>query len=271
VSEATCETLRDALLAGQSGTEPALSEHADQCEQCATLLLDHALLGRALGAAAPAPSTAEELWPKLNQAMQRESGPRAWLRSRSTAVRVSIALALLLVVILLGASGLRADWSSLPAVAVSAWLGAFVTTGLAAIVLALPDLGRSRSHRVGRSAWLWLAFTLPAAYALSAWYTLARIPPNPAGSLLESALSCFSYGLVVSAPLLVLFWLLDRGAGPKSRILAAAAATGLAANGALLLHCPSVDEGHLFLGHGAIGVALAGVAWFAASRLRGIA
>jgi hypothetical protein len=271
VSEASCETLRDALLAGRSGTEPALAEHAEQCEPCATLLLDQALLGSALGAAAPAPSTAEELWPTLNQAIERESGPRAWLRSRSTAARVSLALALLVVITLLGALGLRADWSSLPPVAVSAWLGAFIMTGLGVIVLALPDLGRTRSSRVGRSAWFWLALTLPAAYALSAWYTLEQIPLSPASSLLESALSCFSYGLAVSAPLLVLFWLLDRGAGPKSRVLAAAAATGLAANGALLLHCPSVDEGHLFLGHVTLGVAHACVAWFAASRVRGIA
>jgi hypothetical protein len=268
VSEASCEAVRDALLAGRSGTDPALEAHAEQCDQCATLLLDQALLGRALGGAAPMPGTAGELWPNLQQAMQRETGPRAWLRSRSTRVRVVLALAVLMVVVLLGAVRLRHDWSSLPTAAVSAWLGAFIATGLGAIALALPDLGRAKAPRAGRSPWLWLALSLPAAYALSAWYTLEHIPLTPAGPLLAPALSCFSYGILLSAPLLALFWALDRGAGPRSRVLAAAAATGLAANGALLLHCPSVDEAHLFTGHAAIGFALACVAWFAASRER---
>lgn len=268
MSEASCEALRDALLAGRASTEPALAEHAERCEQCATLLLDRASLGRALGGALPMSSAVDELWPSLNQAMQSELGPRAWLRSRSTLVRVALALGLLVVVVLLGAARLRPDWPDLPTAAVSAWLGAFIATGLCVILLALPNLGRTKPPRAVQSPWLWIAFILPATYAPAAWYTLEHIPFVVPGPWLVPALSCFSYGLLLSAPLLALFWALDRGAGPKSRVLAAAAATGLAANGALLLHCPSVDEAHLFVGHASIGVALALIAWFVASRVR---
>jgi hypothetical protein len=266
MSEPSCEEVRDALLAGTSSTDAALEAHAEHCEPCATLLLEQAALGRALGRVAPAPSDARETWPRVALALERESGPRAWLRSRSTRARITLALGLLVVVMLLGAVPLRADWPGLPLVVVSTWLGAFVATGLFVVALALPDLGRAGVQRAGRSVWPWVALALPAAYALTASYTLERLPLDPRGALLEQALSCFGYGLLLSSPLLALFWLLDRGAGPQRRVLAAAAATGLAANGALVLHCPASDEAHLLLGHATIGVTLALVAWLAVTR-----
>ncbi len=266
MSEPSCEALREALRAGDSGVGPALEAHAEHCEPCATLLLDRAALGGALGAATLSPSDVEELWPRVDRALQGESGPRAWLRSRSTRVRIALALVALVVVMLLGTSGLRPDWVGLPLAVVSTWLGAFVATGLFVIALAMPDLGRTNAPGAGRSVWFWVALALPAAYALSAWYTLERLPLRPREAVLEQALSCFGYGLLISSPLLLLFWLLDRGAGPRSRVLAAAAATGLAANGALLLHCPANDEAHLLLGHATIGAVLALTAWFAVPR-----
>jgi hypothetical protein len=268
VRESSCDELRDALLEGRSGTEPALAAHAEQCEQCATLLLDQALVGRALATGPPLPAAGAELWSGLDRALSDETGPRSWLRSRSTRLRIALALGMLVVVMLLGTARLRSDFRSVSSVGLATWLGAFTLAGLGVIALALPDLGRRRATPRGWLAWPLVALALPAAYALIGWYTLEQIPWPPYPPLLQPALACFGYGILLSVPLLALFWLLDRGAGPRSRVLAAAAATGLAANGALLLHCSSMHEPHLLLGHATIGVTLALAGWALVSRGR---
>jgi hypothetical protein len=268
VSETSCDELRDALLAGRSGTEPALTAHAEQCEQCATLLLDQALVGRALATGPSLPAAGAARWSGLDRALSHETGPRSWLRSRSTRLRIALAFGMLVVVMLLGTARLRSDFRGLSSAGLATWLGAFTLTGLGVIVLALPDLGRRRADPRGWLVWPLVALALPAAYALIGWYSLETIPWPPFPPLLQPALACFSYGILLSTPLLALFWLLDRGAGPRSRVLAAAAATGLAANGALLFHCSEGHEPHLLLGHATIGVVLALVGWVFVSRGR---
>ena len=53
---------------------------------------------------------------------------------------------------------------------------------------------------------------------------------------------------------------------PRSAPLLSAAVAGLAANAALTLHCPNGGALHLLLGHAAIGVGLAAIAWLVHRR-----
>jgi hypothetical protein len=265
MSQASCEDVRDALLRGRSAEEPELSAHARGCEQCTALLVDQALVGLALAAPEPLSSTDGMPWAELERAVGAESGPRAWLRSRATSTRVALGLAAIVGVVLLGIRRLRPDWSSLPLSALVIWVAAFVGVALGLILLALRDLGRSPAGAGRRRGWLVAAVGLPLAYALSAASMFGGAGDGPNPAWLGQALGCFVYGAALSSPLVLVLWLVDRGAGPRTRVLAAAGATGLAANAALLLHCPANDPGHLMLGHATIGAALALVGWLAAS------
>lgn len=87
-----------------------------------------------------------------------------------------------------------------------------------------------------------------------------------------SPVKCFGYGLAFASPLLLLAWLFERREVIPPRVLVLAGAlAGVAANLLLHAHCPSVNVGHLLLGHASIGVAFGAlllVAVRAASRLR---
>jgi len=259
-----CEDVRDALLAGRSPSDPELAEHARGCTECAALLADEGTLGRALASAEPGDASTLLGWPDFERTLERESGWRAWLRSRPTSLRVSLAGAAVLGVTALGVRRLRPDWATLPKTALVAWLVAFVVVAFAAARLALPVLGRAASSR--SRVVTWLALGLPAVYALLAAVTLGSAPSMPTARFLGPALACFRYGMLLAVPLLLLLWALDRGGGSRARIVAAAAAGGVAGNAALLLHCPSTDPAHLIVGHAAIGFVLGALAWWRVAR-----
>jgi len=260
MSTVRCEDVRDAFLAGRWTFEPELRAHAQSCDQCAPLLADEAALGRTL--ATPSAETLADtaLFAELDRQLADETGARAWLRSRPTGLRVALAVAGVLVVAALGIIHRRNDWASLSPPAVGLWLAAFVGTAFFAARTALPALESAAARRVVA---LLAAFAVPVAYAFAAALTLGP-PHEPAAPFATRAFACFAYGTMLSLPLLGLFWLLDRGLGSRSRPIAAAAAGGLAANAALLLHCPATDPQHLLAGHAAIGVVLTLIAWRAA-------
>lgn len=264
----SCEDVRDALLAGRSGSAPELEAHAEGCEHCATLLLEQASLGHALAASQATLETGGAVFSGLEHSLQAETGLRAWLGSRPTPVRVALALGGVAGVMLLGLRHLRADLAELPLAVVVTWLAAFGVVAVGLVLLALRELGRVEATVSRQQSWLVAAFALPAAYALTAASMFGGSPASFSLAWLERTLSCFGYGLVLCSPLVALLWLLDRGAGPRTRVLAAAAAAGIAANGALLLHCAASDPAHLVLGHVAISAALALSAWRLASKAR---
>jgi len=185
----------------------------------------------------------------------RERGARAWLRSRSPALRLVLALgfAMLLAVTVLVVRA-RGDLHTYPVWRMGLTLGWF---GLAA----------------GASAWLALRpVYLPrpsarlviglAAFALAGPLVTALLPAVPTDETLHahrSALAggCFTIGALAGVVTLLLARLLDRGGphGPGPLVLAAAAA-GLVGNVALQLHCPINFPAHLLLGHATVPMAL---------------
>lgn len=257
MSDVRCEDVRDALVAGRKPTDAELVEHARGCEQCATLLANEAALGRSLATAGSGGELDAALWGELERELGAETGAHAWLRSRPTPVRLGLALGGVALVTALGLRHLRPHWDTLSKPVLGAWLVAFAGVAALALRVALPALDVAAPRR---RAVLAAAFGLPVVYAALGAASFGG-PPLVAAPFFGAALSCFVYGTLLSLPLVALVWLLDRGAGSRSRVLAGAAACGLAANAALLLHCPATDPAHLLAGHGAIGVALALVAW----------
>jgi hypothetical protein len=252
-----CEDVRDALLAGRPPTDPELARHAEGCAHCASLLEDEAALGRSLATAGSDNPLDAALWGELERELAEEKGARAWFRSRPTGLRLALALAGVLFVTALGLRHARPDFASVSKSVLGAWLVAFIADALLAVRVALPMLEASGPRR--RAA-LTAAFGLPLVYAFVAALSFGA-PAAVATPFFTRALACFSYGTLLSTPLVGLVWLLDRGTGSRTRVLAGAATCGLAANAALLLHCPATDPAHLLAGHGAIGVALALIAW----------
>lgn len=260
MSAASCEAVRDALREGRGVSDPPLRKHAEECPQCSALLDDEAALGRVL--ATEGPGTVEPLpWSGVETLLKEEVGWRAWLRSRPHQVRVLFAAAAYTLVTLLGLRRLRPDFDSLTAYELAALLVVFGLIAGAAIQRALPVVGRPKQGALEGGV-LAAAFGVPMAAA----FVHSATPGIDAPSFVHQAWSCFSYGSLLTLPLVAVLWLLDRGAGPHSRLYYGAAAAGLAANAALTLHCPNTSSGHLLLGHATIGLALAAVAWLVVRR-----
>ncbi|HTQ06756.1 MAG TPA: hypothetical protein VMI54_23025 [Polyangiaceae bacterium] len=256
MTRVNCEDVRDALRGGRPASDPELAAHAAGCAQCAALLADEAALGRSLATAGSDGEFDAALWGELERDLGAETGARAWLRSRPTPLRAGLAVGGVFAVTALGLRHLRPNWDGLSKAVLGAWLFAFTGVAALAVRVALPVLDASSARR--RAALL-AAFGLPVVYA--ALGELSFDATFVAAPFFASALSCFLYGTLLSTPLVALLWLLDRGSGSRSRLIAGAAACGLAANAALLLHCPATDPAHLLVGHGAIGFTLALVAW----------
>jgi hypothetical protein len=258
MSEVSCEDVRDALRLGHIPLPPALLSHAEGCAECRLLLADDATLGKALTAEMAAPGADAPAWTGVEALLLEEQGFRAWLRSRPNPVRLLLAGAAFVLVTALGLRHLRPDFAVVPALELGGLLAAFALVGGVAASRAVPVVG-ARPKRVPSEVILAAALGLPALAALARTATTLA-PAADGAAFVRQAWSCFSYGSLLTIPLVVVLWLLDRGAGPRSRIFHAAAVAGLAANAALTLHCPNGSSGHLVVGHATIGVALAAAA-----------
>ena len=258
MSEVSCEHVRDALLLGQIPLPPALLAHAEGCAECSLLLADDAALGKAFTAERDALGTDAPPWAGVEAQVLEEVGWRAWLRSRPNPVRVLVAGTAFSVVTALGLRHLRPDIALVPPLELGALLLVFGLAGGMAVVRALPVLG-ARPKRVPSEVILAAALGVPAVAAFVRTVTTLA-PSADEATIVRQAWSCFSYGSLLSIPLVAVLWLLDRGAGPRSRVFQGAAVAGLAANAALTLHCPNGSSAHLCVGHATIGVALAAVA-----------
>jgi hypothetical protein len=169
----------------------------------------------------------------------------------------------------------RADLWTLPASNIAF---ALIALG-AAVALAASTLLRPL-HRPPQGARPRLAAGVALVTAPLVVALLPGLAPDGLGSGLRlpslgsleaaSTASCFVHGLVVAAPVALLWWLLDRAAiGPTTRAVLIAGAGGAVANVLLYLQCASRAPAHLVGGHASVSWALVAIAMIAARyRLR---
>jgi len=256
-----CTQIRDAFVSG-ARPEAQAREHLASCPQCRELFERDAELGRNLAAQTtrPLPSS-DDLFEQIEGKLARETGPRAWLRSRPSPLRFTLLLLPLLLVLLAGGLlGQRADLEHYPMQRVALLLCVYFL----AIALAFgKQLSESpRGHALGDYVGL-LAFAL-AVPALAAF-----APATEVSRRIESsgAFGCFGYGALLTLPIALLLWALDRDDRPSLRtVCLSAAALGLSANLLLELHCGNGDWAHVLGGHASLGVAWL-VAWAVTRRL----
>jgi hypothetical protein len=267
-----CAEIRNTLLGGSVPTGPAVEAHVRDCAPCSELLSGQAALGRELARFDPTQDKQDErrwgrgptdpdsaLWTSLDSGISAETGPRAWLRSRKTWLRVLLATACGAVIVAVGGQP-APDF--VPATQAVTWLVLFSLAALVCLWVLAAPLGRPRL-RGKRAVLAWAALALPLGYALGS--ANASSPQAMAGELgfTEQAIGCFVYGSVLALPFLVVVWTLDRIDRPRGMLLTSmAAAAGLVANAALARHCPNTAPLHLAIGHATIGVALAGIGAF---------
>src|SRR5688572_16357122 len=200
-----CVEIRNTLLAGSVPAGPAVETHVRGCAPCAELLRDDAALGRTLSesdAQKRSPHPPDALWSSIDGAISVEAGPRAWLRSRRTSVRVLLATAVGAVIV---AAGGQSAAASAPSVQAVAWLALFSLAGLACLWTLVAPLGQPRSART-REVLVGFALALPLAYALAS----SSIPETGSSELgfAQQALICFVYGSVLALPFIVVVWTL---------------------------------------------------------------
>ena len=256
-----CSQVRDAFMSGKVLPKSEVQAHLDVCPHCAALFDNDAELGRSLAAqVAPALPFPEDLFGAIEASVGRETGLRAWLRSRPSTLRFQ--LLALCVVALVGAGSMRyrPDLAAYPVARMVILLGAYFI----AVLLAL---GKELSLAVRRGKVA--DYAALAAFGLGLPFLAAFAPATEASRLAgpEGALGCFLYGAMFTLPLGILLWAFDRDDRPTLRtVCLSAAALGLSANLMLELHCPSGHPLHLLLGHASIGLAWL-ASWFVARRL----
>jgi hypothetical protein len=250
-----CAEIRDALLAGTVPSGPAVDAHRRTCEACSELLDGEAALGKALSTGETRGFDGAELWASLDSAVRADAGPRGYLRSRATPVRLGIAAAVAGGVVAVG--GRPAEHAP-PFQQPIAWLVVFALAALACLGALFLPLGRPRPPAFARGALVFGALALPLAYALAAPASSSAAIAAAERGFAAQALGCFVYGALLTLPFVVVVWALERSDRPWLAIATgAAAAAGLVANAALALHCPNTDAAHLALGHATIGMVLA--------------
>jgi hypothetical protein len=209
------------------------------------------------------------LFAGLQSRVARERGPRAWLRSRSTPVRLGIALGAAVALASPAAFGIvRPDIAVYPAGRMALALLSIGALLVLSLVLALRPLQRSTlADPLGRAAvgaallWLCGLYLLPAAHNAHA----ASVSPTGLAPAFGRALPCMVIGLLLGLPFLALLASLGRGGVRRGVLLAVTA--GLLANFLLQLLCPVTAPLHMLLGH--LGVAvllLAGALGFDRAR-----
>jgi hypothetical protein len=199
----------------------------------------------------------DALFEQISARMADERGLRAFLRSRSTLTRISIAAGTISGVVLLVLSAfLRPDIAVYPQTRMAIVLlliGALLalSLGLSLRPMQLPAL----------PSWATPSFALASMLSLLGLHSLpAAHLSHPAslvygaglGAQLLRATPCVMIGLWVGVPTYALLAALDRGG--NSRSLAHAVTAALVASFLLQLCCPVTAPAHMLIGH--FGVAL---------------
>jgi hypothetical protein len=247
-----CEDVTLGLARGElpAGTD----QHIVGCEACAARVLRH--LEAQEAAALP---DAEGLRASLQAELARETGPIAFVRSRSTAVRSALGLgAGMLLVLWIAVFDARPDLGHL------SW--GTLLSGLAlcaAYLVMLPEALRALhapARRALRRALVLVGLGLPVLASL----IIASTAPAGAAS---GPPGCIAFGCVLALLLLGTLTVLDRDSlrSPSAGLLAATAAA-VVANVALSMHCGDERLSHLLVWHAPVGLALV-AAYFAARSL----
>lgn len=259
-SAMSCTEVRAALLNGEAPTGPGADAHLRECEACAALVDADASLAGALGPEEePPPDEMAALLTSVRAAVGQETGPRAWARSRPTPARLLAALVLLAAVALfVVARSPRADLAEMSKIRLVAAVVLYGGLAFASMLVAMQPLQRpALPWRVGR-ALIVTGLLVAVAFALTPAATGLSLLPGGA-PVLRPAVTCFAYGVALSAPLLAIGWLLDRGGYTGGgRLLFAGGAAGLGGSLFLELHCSMQLPSHLVLGHVTVVVALLG-------------
>jgi hypothetical protein len=259
-----CSQIRDAFANGVQLPEDQIEEHLARCPQCRALFEHDAELGRSLAAqASEVLPFSDDIFGQLERRLARETGPRAWLRSRPSRLRFALVLVPLLLVLIAG--GLlrqRADFAQYPLLRVGLLLCVYFLAILLAFAKKLSELPRRDPLRDHLAL---LAFAI--AVPVLAGFAPATEVSRQAGA--EGAFGCFAYGALLTLPIALLLWTLDRDDRPSLRtVCLSAAALGLSANLLLELHCGNGNPAHVLLGHASLGLAWLAVWAFARSLTR---
>jgi len=268
----SCERIQ-AQLRADAEPAPEIEEHLDACVDCAAVAAE--VEGLVTDDGADLPEVAGLLG-QVESAIAAERGPLAWLRERSTPVRLMLAVAIGFgIPLAFGIATLRADISVYPVVRFAAIGGAFAAALAAALWVGLRPL-----HRPGLST---AALRGLALFAVAAMVVSAAIPAahaaHPASiggvgdDLVRRALACFLTGLAVGVPVALAGRALGRAHASWLGAPAMAPLAGaVAGNLALHLHCPLVAPQHLLAGHAAVLVPFAiAIGWIALRwRRRGV-
>lgn len=246
-----CAEIRDAFARGSAAGHAEVQAHLRDCARCGALFEEDALVGRALSAEAHAePFGSPPRFAALEQALSEERGPRAWLRSRPTRVRLLFVLGVVLTLCAYETfvKHHRA-WAQLP----RETLGLLLLLQMAALsVAARVALLGALATRSQRLAAIALGLPLPFVLALAPAVNTGETVGS--GAVWAGAAACFAYGSAMTSPVWVSVWLLSREDGRWSALSqVAAVALGLSANLVLFLHCPNREPAHLTLGHAGIG------------------
>lgn len=240
--------------------------HLEACAPCRELAAE-AELARALAEDAAAARLDDALDDELEGMLGRvtarveaERGPRAWLRSRSTPLRLALGLA---AVALTGSFALvtapREDLVVYPLDRMALVLGAMAAAAAVSLIFGLRPLWRPSLGSAPRWS---VILGVPAGVVALALAPEAPSlhPASLAGGGAEfapAALACFAYGAALGLPIVALLRAAERRERwPLAQALLAAAAAGLAGNLALQLHCPITDPWHLLWGHASVSLAL---------------
>ncbi len=255
-----CRDVRALLVDGTVPSGEAVEAHLKDCPPCAELVADEAKLATGLGTEdEPTESEMDALLTSVKHEVSRETGGRAWLRSRATTTRLGLAVgAIAALAALVVVASPRADLATASRARLISAMALYGALAFGAMVVALRPLHRpAPANRAGR-------LLIVAGLAAAAGFALA---PSFAGTPLfetgdgfaGAAMACFMFGSVLAVPLLLLGWALDRGGYlVGSRLLLAGAAAGLAGNLFLELHCAIALPAHLMLGHVTVVLALLG-------------
>jgi hypothetical protein len=248
-----CHEAQKRLAAGEDPFEPALEAHVAECEECALAAVDRigAEIPREEGEASV--QQVEALLRGMEQRLAAEWGLPAWLRSRSTRLRLGFgALAAAGVPLIYAIARPRVDVAVYPEARLVAV--AVVLLGLIGVSLwvKLRPLHRPRMP-AALSAFLVVVSLAAVALdgALPAAHSLHPASLVGAGAdLLPRAVKCLLVGLAIGTPAFLLTAMLDRS-NDSWRDVSVLGPTiaGLAGYFALHLHCPIVAPAHLLAGH----------------------
>lgn len=267
----SCRDIQERVARGETPTAEERA-HLDECEACQLLLADDNHLGDALAQVAPEGLDLAGVREAVGADVAAETGLLAYLRSRTTPMRVvgalGIALVVALAVVMLTP---RPDLNLYPRARMVLAVVLLVVLILVGLVMVLRPLHHRPLPR-------WLVWGALAAAVAVPW-VLALLPRahelHPAAlrgegpELLAFAVRCLAFGIVTGLPLLIALWAFDRGAHASlRRAFVAAGVAGVMGNLALQAHCPITAPAHLALGHATVGLVLLGAYVLAAVRGR---